>query len=68
MATLPTEVQSLHGIPPQINNACEFTQVLMKLQRATHLIASTLDLDALLDRCQGPRQFHWERRGWSLAP
>jgi len=50
MATLPTEVQSLHSIPAQIANACEFTQVLMKLQRATHLIDSTLDLDALLDR------------------
>ena len=50
MATLPTEVQSLHSILAQIANACEFTQVLMKLQRATHLIDSTLDLDALLDR------------------
>ena len=30
--------------------SCEFTRVLTKLQRATHLIASTLDLDALLDR------------------
>ncbi len=48
MATLTS-----HGrrfIPPSIQTSCDFTQVLMKLQRATHLIASTLDLDALLDR------------------
>jgi sigma-B regulation protein RsbU (phosphoserine phosphatase) len=50
MATL-TARRSAHGfIPSRIQSACEFTQVLMKLQRATHLIASTLDLDALLDR------------------
>ena len=36
-------------IPAQIQ-ACEFTQVLMKLQRATHLISSSLELDGLLDR------------------
>ena len=28
----------------------DFTQTLMKLQRATHLIASTLDFDLLVDR------------------
>lgn len=50
MASLTTRT-SAHGfIPSRIQTTCEFTQVLMKLQRATHLIASTLDLDALLDR------------------
>ena len=50
MASLPATAQSSHTIPPRIHSSCEFTQVLMKLQRATYLIASTLDLDALLDR------------------
>ena len=40
-----------HGfIPAHMHSSCDFTQVLMKLQRATYLIASTLDLDSLLDR------------------
>ena len=38
-------------IPGTYQSACEFTpEVLMKLQRATYLIASTLGLDALLER------------------
>jgi sigma-B regulation protein RsbU (phosphoserine phosphatase) len=50
MAASSATVQTRHAIPPRIHSSCEFTQVLMKLQRATYLIASTLDLDALLDR------------------
>ena len=50
MATLPTTAQTSHPFPPRIHSSTEFTQVLMKLQRASYLIASTLDLDALLDR------------------
>jgi sigma-B regulation protein RsbU (phosphoserine phosphatase) len=50
MAASPISVQRRHAIPPRIHSSCEFVQVLMKLQRATYLIASTLDLDALLDR------------------
>jgi len=50
MATLPATVQGSHSFPPHIQTSCEFSQVLMKLQRATYLVASTLDLDCLLDR------------------
>ena len=50
MATVPTTVPARRPIPSRIHSSCEFVQVLMKLQRATNLIASTLDLDALLDR------------------
>ena len=50
MVTLPDNVQTLQAIPPRVQSSCEFVQVLMKLQRATYLIASTLDLDDLLDR------------------
>ena len=50
MATLPATVQASHAFPPRVQNSCEFSQVLMKLQRATYLVASTLDLDCLLDR------------------
>ncbi len=50
MVALPNAVQTLRAVPPRIQSSCEFTQVLMKLQRATYLIASTLDLDVLLDR------------------
>lgn len=50
MATVPATVQTRRPIPSRIHSSCEFAQVLMKLQRATNLIASTLDLDALLDR------------------
>ena len=50
MATLPAPIQSRRAIPAHIHSSCEFVQTLMKLQRATHLIASTLDLDCLLDR------------------
>lgn len=50
MSTSPISVQRRHAFPPRIHSSCEFVQVLMKLQRATYLISSTLDLDALLDR------------------
>jgi phosphoserine phosphatase RsbU/P len=50
MATLPDMVQARHAFPARIHSSCEFTKALMKLQRATNLIASTLDLEALLDR------------------
>jgi sigma-B regulation protein RsbU (phosphoserine phosphatase) len=50
MATFPAGGITRSFMPARIHSSCEFTQVLMKLQRATHLIASTLDLDSLLDR------------------
>lgn len=50
MATLPATAQASHAFPTRIQTSCEFSQVLMKLQRATYLIASTLDLESLLDR------------------
>src|ERR1700691_454598 len=50
MAAFPATVQTRHAIQPRIHSSREFIEVLMKLQRATNLIASTLDLDALLDR------------------
>jgi sigma-B regulation protein RsbU (phosphoserine phosphatase) len=50
MAALPDMVQARDAFPAHIHSSCEFTQVLMKLQRATHLIASTLDIECLLDR------------------
>jgi sigma-B regulation protein RsbU (phosphoserine phosphatase) len=50
MATLPATAQASHAFPPRVQTSCEFSQVLMKLQRATYLVASTLDLDCLLDR------------------
>ena len=50
MAVLPEAVRSRHAFPPRIHSSCDFTQVLMKLQRATYLIASSLDLEALLER------------------
>src|SRR5271155_4602686 len=49
MAAFPATVQTRHAISP-LHSSREFVRVLMKLQRATNLIASTLDLDALLDR------------------
>src|ERR1700678_509387 len=50
MSTLSATVQSSSVMPPRIHSSGEFVQVLMKLQRATNLIASTLDLESLLDR------------------
>jgi sigma-B regulation protein RsbU (phosphoserine phosphatase) len=50
MAACSPAVHTRRAIPPRIHSSREFIQVLMKLQRATNLIASTLDLDALLDR------------------
>ena len=49
MSAFPA-VQTRHAISPHVRSSSEFVQVLMKLQRATNLIASTLDLEALLDR------------------
>lgn len=43
-------IQTRTPIPQRVQSSCEFIQVLMKLQRAAYLVASTLDLDALLDR------------------
>jgi sigma-B regulation protein RsbU (phosphoserine phosphatase) len=50
MATSTATGATRGFIPARIHSSCDFTQVLMKLQRATYLIASTLDRDALLDR------------------
>jgi phosphoserine phosphatase RsbU/P len=50
MAAFPATVPTRRAISPGVHSSREFVQVLMKLQRATSLIASTLDLDALLDR------------------
>ncbi len=50
MAAFPAVAQNRRAVSPRIHSSGEFVQVLMKLQRATNLIASTLDLDALLDR------------------
>jgi sigma-B regulation protein RsbU (phosphoserine phosphatase) len=50
MATPAVLGTARRGLPASIHSSCEFVQVLMKLQRATHLIASTRDLDMLLDR------------------
>jgi phosphoserine phosphatase RsbU/P len=50
MAAFPASAQGHQSVPPRIHPPGEFVQVLMKLQRATNLIASTLDLEALLDR------------------
>jgi phosphoserine phosphatase RsbU/P len=50
MATLPATAQARDAFLPRIHSSCDFTHTLMKLQRATYLIASTLELDALLDR------------------
>ena len=50
MAAFPATVKTRYAVPPRIHSSGDFVQVLMKLQRATNLIASTLDLDALLDR------------------
>ena len=50
MATSPVTVQPRRATPPSVHSSGEFVQTLMRLQRATNLIASTLDLEALLDR------------------
>jgi sigma-B regulation protein RsbU (phosphoserine phosphatase) len=38
------------SIPSRMRNECDFTQLLIKVQRATHLIASTRDCESLLNR------------------
>ncbi len=43
-------IQTRTPLPQRVHSSYEFIQVLMKLQRAAYLVASTLDLDALLDR------------------
>src|ERR1700740_3618840 len=50
MATLTSGRPASDPHLSRIRSSAEFTQTLMKLQRATHLIASTLDLDELVDR------------------
>ena len=50
MGTVVSSQPNAAFIPPRIHTSADFTQTLMKLQRATHLIASTLDFDVLLDR------------------
>ena len=50
MSTAPVFNPVPQPVPSRVYSACDFTQLLMKVQRATHLIASTLDLDSLLDR------------------
>lgn len=50
MGAFPATVKTRYAVPPRIQSCGNFVQVLMRLQRATNLIASTLDLDALLDR------------------
>ena len=50
MATLSPGRPAADSHLSRIRSSAEFTQTLMKLQRATHLIASTLDLDELVDR------------------
>lgn len=50
MAAMPANIRLRNSIPRCVNSSCDFVQALMKLQRATTLIASTLDLEALLER------------------
>src|SRR5438874_2027839 len=50
MATLPAAIGTSRAIGRNIHSSCDFVQVLMKLQRATMLITSTLDLDRLIER------------------
>lgn len=47
---LSATAETRRNAPPTDHPPGEFVQVLMKLQRATNLIASTLDLEVLLDR------------------
>lgn len=51
MATTSPRTIGTPRIPRlRLHTSCDFVQALMKLQRAAHLITSTLDLDPLLDR------------------
>jgi phosphoserine phosphatase RsbU/P len=50
MAAFPATDPTRRDLPQCIDSSCQFVQALMTLQRATNLIASTLDLDSLLDR------------------
>jgi sigma-B regulation protein RsbU (phosphoserine phosphatase) len=48
--TATRSIGTRRSLPSRIHSSCDFVQALMKLQRASELITSTLDLDALLDR------------------
>ena len=50
MATVTPGRRPTDSYPARVHSSADFTQTLMKLQRATHLIASTLDFDVLVDR------------------
>ncbi len=50
MPTVTTGRSGRDFIPARIHSSADFTQTLMKLQRATALIASTLDLEEIVDR------------------
>src|SRR5690348_9503181 len=50
MSTLATSLDADRAIPRTIQSSCDFVHVLMKLQRATTLISSTLDLESLIER------------------
>ncbi len=50
MATVSPGRPATGFFPTRIHSSADFTQTLMKLQRATNLIASTLDFEELLDR------------------
>jgi phosphoserine phosphatase RsbU/P len=50
MTTVSVGTSVVQPVPARIRDACDFTQLLIKVQRATHLIASTLDVDSLLNR------------------
>jgi len=49
MAT-PVSAVTASEFPPAIASGCDLVQTLIKLQRAAHLITSTLDLGTLLER------------------
>src|SRR5581483_2624539 len=50
MSTVATGLPDAGLLSSRLHSSADFTQTLMKLQRATHLIASTLDFDLLVDR------------------
>src|ERR1700722_7663227 len=50
MATVTSDRPAADSYPSRVRSSADFTQTLMKLQRATHLIASRLDFDVLVDR------------------
>ncbi|HYK38045.1 GAF domain-containing SpoIIE family protein phosphatase [Alloacidobacterium sp.] len=50
MGTIPISSEDQGVLASSTHAACEFVQVLMKMQRAAQLITSTLDLEQILDR------------------